>query len=144
MGKELVKVANQNPEFKRVVEEECLKQVKGDYNVGVDKILQISEQKQLLSVDDKNNMKELLKQMVTLKPGRLPLIFVPVVEIYDPQADIYKGITFSSRYESTNKHSNITVVSQDAQVTKGDLYPGYRFNSSGQWDTCGLISEDFA
>jgi hypothetical protein len=89
-------------------------------------------------------MEELYKQLVSLKPGRLPLIFVPIVETYDPQADIYKGTSLSARYESTNKHSSITVVSQDAQVTKGDLYPGYRFNSSSQWDTCGLISEDFA
>jgi hypothetical protein len=145
LGKELVAVANKNPAFRRAIEEECLKQERSDYNVAIDKVLQISLQKQLVSQDYASRIDELVKRMVTLKPGRLPIVFVPVVENFDTDADIYKGTSLTSKYDNTgNTDVNITVVSRDAEVSKGDLYPGYRFNSSGKWETSGLISEDFA
>lgn len=145
LGKELVIAVNEVPEFKRVIEEECLKQVRGDYNVGIDRILEIGIQKQLVPQNHAKKIDELSKQMVRLKPGRLPIIFVPVVEIFDPNANIYKGRSLLSRYENASiEHSSIRVVSRDAQVTKEDLYPGYYFNAFDKWDTCGLISEDFA
>lgn len=46
----IIFIAKNNPVFKKAMEDECLKQVTDDYNVALEKIIQIDRQTPILPV----------------------------------------------------------------------------------------------
>ena len=52
--KKIIFIAKNNPMFKKAMEDECLKQVTDDYNVALEKIIQIDQQIPILPVSEKS------------------------------------------------------------------------------------------
>lgn len=119
-----ISIAKSNPEFKQAVEAECLKQVRGDYNVAFDRLIEIDQATPILPAKERDAIISLVKQMKDFKPGRMPIIFVPVMETRDPR---YKN-EYATKRESSerpsaalpaNPNNYIIAVDQENDVKKG-------------------------
>ena len=120
--KEILIIAKDNPEFRKAVESECLKQVRGDYNVSFDRLLEIDAQRSIIPVSEKLVFKSLVSSMKAFRPGEMPIIFVPVMESRDPK-NISPGMTKFTRsvartasHAPANPNNTIIMVDQDNQV----------------------------
>ena len=114
----IIYMAKNNPQFKKTVENECLKQVRGDYNVALEKIIEIDQQNPILSETERNIFISLVQQMKDFRPHEMPIIFVPVMENRDPN-DINSNNSKNSEKKisiSSNSHNYITMVDQDNEV----------------------------
>ena len=61
--KTAILMAKTSPEFKKAVETECLRQVRGDYNVALDRLIELVRIASILPVGDKALFVSLVNQM---------------------------------------------------------------------------------
>ena len=105
------------------MEDECLKQVRDDYNVALEKIIQIDQQTPILPVSEKSIFISLIKLMKDLRPNEMPIIFVPVMESRDPK-ELSKSSNkndkknFMDSNNTNNPNNYITMFDQDDEVGK--------------------------
>lgn len=118
--KKIISLVKENPKFKKAVEDECLKQVRGDYNVSFDKILEINSHTPILPVSENASFASLVQQMKDFKPGRMPILFVPVMETRDPKEknDSASKASMIVKNDPNNPKNYITMVDQDNEVGK--------------------------
>ena len=125
--KKIIIIAKRSPEFKKSVEDECLKQVRGDYNVALDRILEIDRQSSFIPTGEKAAFTFLVNQMKEFRPGEMPILFVPVMESRDPKlrsrlsiSESGEATTISAKQTRSsnpvNPNNYITMVDQDNQV----------------------------
>lgn len=125
--KEILLIAKDNPEFRKAVESECLKQVRGDYNVALDRILEMDKANSIIPQVQKLFFTSLVNQMKEFRPGEMPIIFVPVMESRDPSVTNKRQFLRSSESETItakmnlstkpgNQNSLITMVDQANEV----------------------------
>jgi len=118
----IIAIAKSNPQFKKTIEDECLKQVRGDYNVALERIIEIDHQTPILPAKEKNLFASLVKQMKDFRPNEMPIIFVPVMESRDPHINKNNLSSSMSNPDSLisdlpHKPINyIIMVDQDNQV----------------------------
>lgn len=123
---EIIKIAKTSSEFKKTVEQECLRQVRGDYNVALDRLLEIDKQHSIIPTGNKEHFIDLVNSMKIYGEGRMPIIFVPVMESRDPVL-INKTVITSSTSDETNlkgyainsatrTNSGIIMVDRDNEV----------------------------
>lgn len=115
MMQHLLIVARKSPEFRKLVENECLKQVRGDYNVSLDRLIELDKLSSVIPQEDKAVFYSLTKQMKQFRNGEMPIVFVPIMENRDP-----KYITKLSRSMTIEKYKpseKITIVDQDGEVS---------------------------
>lgn len=119
----IIFIAKNNPVFKKAMEDECLKQVRDDYNVALEKIIQIDQQTPILPVSEKSIFISLVKLMKDVRPNEMPIIFVPVMESRDPK-ELSKSSNkndknnFIDSHNTNNPNNYITMVDQDDEVGK--------------------------
>jgi len=119
----IIFIAKNNLLFKKAMEDECLKQVRDDYNVALEKIIQIDQQTPILPVSEKSIFISLVKLMKDVRPNEMPIIFVPVMESRDPK-ELSKSSNkndknnFIDSHNTNNPNNYITMVDQDDEVGK--------------------------
>lgn len=115
MMHQLLVIARKSPEFRNSVEEESLKQVRGDYNVSLDRLIDIDKHSSIIPTEQKAVFYSLTKQMKQFRKGEMPIIFVPIMENRDPK---YK-LTFLTNMtiEKSTRNDKITIVDQDGDVS---------------------------
>jgi len=111
-------MANTIPAFKKTVEDECLKQVRGDYNVSLDKIIEIDKRSPILPASRRNAFVSLVNQMKEFRPNELPILFVPVMESRDPKEQKGYDPTKAAVTTVSYPQKPITMVDQDNEVGK--------------------------
>lgn len=113
--------AKANPQFKKTVEEECLKQANGDYEVTIDKLLEINSTNHFLGADETKTLAALNNQMKKFRPSETPIIFVPVMETRDPkEAGNQQKYTYRKPgevgYFKNNPNNYIVAVDRDNEI----------------------------
>ncbi|MBX9733026.1 MAG: hypothetical protein K2X37_03110 [Chitinophagaceae bacterium] len=164
---EIVKVS---PEFKSLVETECLKQEHGDYEVRMEKLLEIDNVKQVIPSNFRNHFRFLVSELKRLKPDGIPVIFVPVMEKRDPSSS-RDSISFPNDKNGLVKVNAVKANSSTPDVNKvifvpredfsdnsnivkstderGDCqppyyYPGYVTDNEGYLEYIDCINEAYA
>lgn len=131
--KRIISIAKKSPEFKTAVENESLKQVRGDYNVALDRLLEIDRQTPVIPAGEKNAFVSLVNQMKEFRPGKMPILFVPVMESRDPKLRHNINVTAGSAesniitskqglaQNSVNPNNYIIMVDQENQIKPSSL-----------------------
>ena len=115
MMHQLLLIARKSPEFRNSVESESLKQVRGDYNVSLDRLIEIDKHSSIIPLEHKAVLYSLTKQMKQFRNDEMPIIFVPIMENRDPK---YKMAIFQNTAEDKYKPADkITIVDQDGDVS---------------------------
>ena len=116
----IIYAAKTIPEFKKTVENECLKQADGDYDVTLEKIIQIDRQTPILPSSSRNSIISLVQQMKDFRPIETPILFVPVMESRDPKEKVkaQNNVIKTNTTNVNNPQNYITIVDQDNEIGK--------------------------
>ena len=129
----IIAIAKNSPEFKTAVENECLKQVRGDYNGALERLLEIDRQTSIIPAREKNAFVSLVNQMKEFRPGKMPILFVPVMEKRDSKLRHNINATDGSAESAiitakqasvqnpVNPNNYITMVDQENRISRATL-----------------------
>lgn len=147
LGKSLSSMIRNNPSLKLMIEANCLKQDRGDYEIRVDEMLTSAKNEKSVNQVKWQKVDSVAKKMKTLKSGRHPVIFIPSVETFDPEKiqrvnktksmGLFKGV-------KAKDTEQIIFVFKDSKSEDNKLFPGYTYDELGNKKFYGMISEEFA
>lgn len=155
IAKSLTKIYTGNHDFKKAIENLCLKQKHGDYYTRLSEIFTENSLQKLASPDQIESITSLVKQMKAANLGREPIVFIPSVENLDPE--IIKPRIALNSINEPNSNDDLKAINRlppetdqiiyvfgDAGGQDNELYPGYTIGESGDLSYYGMISESFA
>jgi hypothetical protein len=141
----LSEITSVSKEFKSLVEKECLKQENGDYQVRLEKLIQIDDNLGIVPQKYKASLRSIYHQMKSIDPVRVPIIFVPVMEKRDPAnlnspspknpgtekiIENNSKNSWSQSTTSTEANSNVIFVDEEGEAFKpnNDVNSTYKSN----------------
>jgi len=155
IAKSLAKIYAGNHDFKKALENLCLKQKHGDYYTRLSEIFTENSLQKLASPDQIESITSLVKQMKAANSGREPIVFIPSVENLDPE--IIKPRIALNSINEPNSNDTLKVIQRLPPETDKTIYvfgenggednkyyPGYTMDESGSLTYYGMISESFA
>ncbi|MBY0347137.1 MAG: hypothetical protein K2W79_02670 [Hydrotalea flava] len=143
MAKEIISLARGNKEFRYEIYGECLKQVRGDYNVSIDKVLQLAKSKNIFSANQLKEAEKTFSEMLKLQPGRMPIIFIPSMETFENKLRKDKKQIQARAIPESQLEEIIGVPGDGGGGGSGDTAPGYIWEN-GSWNFFAMINEEYA